>query len=61
VEGKTEVLSCGKDLGGRFALSGAQAAGPVNLIVNGNFETGTLVGWNGRRMWCAPWTNSVLR
>jgi hypothetical protein len=32
-------------LGMGFALSRAQAAGPANLIVNGNFETGSFAGW----------------
>ncbi len=32
-------------LGMGFALSSAQAAGPANLIVNGNFETGSFAGW----------------
>jgi hypothetical protein len=33
-------------LGMGFALSSAQAAGPVNLIVNGDFETGSFAGWS---------------
>lgn len=33
-------------LGMGFALSSAQAAAPANLIVNGDFETGTFAGWS---------------
>ena len=32
-------------LGIGFAMSSARAAAPVDVIVNGNFETGTFLGW----------------